>query len=120
MDPRVRNRYVAWVLVGVFVLLLKHWLVRDTSTLIYSYLGNTSVSFAVTFLVILGSEGRLRPLPSAAIALAVVEMFEATDGFGIMTNVYDPFDYLANALGVAAAYGVALGLNRRIPAAQTS
>ena len=42
----------------------------------------------------------------AIIALFVVEGFEFTNGFGIMTNVYDPFDYLANALGVALAYFV--------------
>ena len=42
----------------------------------------------------------------AGIALLIVELFELTDGFGIMTNVYDPLDYLANALGIGLAYGV--------------
>jgi hypothetical protein len=26
--------------------------------------------------------------------------FELANGFGIMTKVYDPFDYLANSLGI--------------------
>ena len=40
----------------------------------------------------------------AMITLLVAELFEATDGFfGIMTNVYDPLDYLVNAFGVALA-----------------
>jgi hypothetical protein len=43
--------------------------------------------------------------------LAIVEAFELTDGFGVMTNVYNPFDYLANALGVALACGVDLFLS---------
>ena len=42
----------------------------------------------------------------AVIALLVVELFELTDGFGIMTNVYDRFDLLANAAGVGLAYCV--------------
>jgi hypothetical protein len=38
------------------------------------------------------------------VTLLVPEVFEATDGFfGLMTNVYDPLDYLVNALGVALA-----------------
>jgi hypothetical protein len=38
------------------------------------------------------------------IALFLAGAFEATDGFfGLMTNVYDPLDYLVNALGVGLA-----------------
>jgi hypothetical protein len=44
-----------------------------------------------------------RKLVAAGFALAVVESFEAFDGFGVMTNTYDPSDYAANALGVALA-----------------
>ena len=40
----------------------------------------------------------------AGIALLIVELFEITDGFGIMTNVYDPYDYLANAVGFSLAF----------------
>ena len=49
---------------------------------------------------------RLNRVAIAVLALGVVEGFELTNGFGIMTNVYDPLDYLANALGVALAYVV--------------
>jgi hypothetical protein len=52
----------------------------------------------------------LLPLPSrygklltAGLALAVVELFEASNGFGLMTNVYDPVDFGANAVGIALA-----------------
>jgi hypothetical protein len=47
-------------------------------------------------------------LVTACLALLVVELFEATDGFGVMTNVYDPVDYLANTLGIALAFSVDL------------
>ena len=40
---------------------------------------------------------------TAGLALAVVELFEATDGFKVMSNVYDPVDYTANAVGIALA-----------------
>jgi hypothetical protein len=33
-------------------------------------------------------------------------MFEATNGFGVMVNVYDPFDFIANAVGVGLALAV--------------
>jgi hypothetical protein len=37
------------------------------------------------------------------VTLAVVESFEAFDGFGIMSNTYDPIDFLVNAVGIAIA-----------------
>lgn len=63
------------------------------------------------------------PLRGAAIgvtALFMVESFELTNGFGIMTDVYDPFDYLANALGVALAYFVDVVSARVIPVDRSS
>ena len=47
---------------------------------------------------------RFRRLLPAATALAVVESFEAFDGFGVMGNTYDPFDFLVNALGIGLAF----------------
>lgn len=68
-----------------------------------------TASFAVFFIVRQVSTPRpLDWLPSAIIALLVVELFEVTDGFGVMTNVYDPFDLVANALAVALAVAVDL------------
>jgi hypothetical protein len=92
------------VLAGVAGLLLKGWFAESLGDLAHSYLGNLAVSFAVYFLVSIASGSRLNRVTIAVIALLVVEIFELADGFGIMTNVYDPFDYLANALGVALAY----------------
>lgn len=76
---------------------------------VLSYGGNMTASFAVFFIVRQVSTPRpLDWLPSAIIALLVVELFEVTDGFGVMTNVYDPFDLVANALAVALAVAVDL------------
>lgn len=104
------------VLVGVAGLLLKRWLSGSIGGIAYSYLGNVSASFGVYFLVSLGARQRLRRIAIAAIALLVVEIFELADGFGIMANVYDPMDLLANALGVALACGVDAVSSRIIPA----
>jgi hypothetical protein len=46
-------------------------------------------------------------------ALAVVESFELLDGFGITASTYDPWDLLANAVGVGAAWAVAALADRR-------
>jgi hypothetical protein len=43
---------------------------------------------------------------AAALVLACVESFELFDGFGFMTNSYDSFDLLANAIGVGFALGL--------------
>jgi len=114
MDPILRKRNILMVLIGVSGLLLKSWFSDSISELTYCYLGNLSVSFAVYFLVSLGADGRLNQVTCVSIALLVVEGFELTDGFGIMANVYDPFDYLANALGVSLAYLVDVLSSRMI------
>ena len=99
-----KARYVFFILLGVAALVLKRHYSGPYSEWVYSYGGNFSVSFAVYFVVrILTSDLGYGKLVTAGIALLVVELFEATDGFRVMTNVYDPLDYLANALGVALA-----------------
>ncbi len=108
------------VLIGVAGLLLKRWFADSLGELAYSYAGNVTISFAVFFLVSIAAKARLNRVMIAAIALVVVEGFELTNGFGIMTNVYDPVDYLANALGVALAYGVDAVSARLIPARSRS
>ena len=105
---RLRIRNVAMVLLGAALLLMKSWFRDSIGSLAFSYLGNISASFAVFFMVAIALAPRLHRLWIAALALVIVEAFELTDGFGVMTNVYDSFDYLANALGVALAYSVDL------------
>jgi hypothetical protein len=43
---------------------------------------------------------------AATSALLIVEGFELTNGFGVMSNVYDPVDLLANAVGVGVALAI--------------
>lgn len=99
----LRARYVLMVLLGVTALLIKSWFRDSIGSLAHAYLGNVAISFAVFFLVAIAAAPKQHLIWVAAIALIIVEAFELTDGFGVMTNVYDPFDYLANALGVALA-----------------
>ena len=77
-----------------------------------SYGGNLSASFAVYFIVRLSTAGRLNRAADAVIALLIVELFEATNGFGVMANVYDPLDFAANALAVALAVAFDLFASR--------
>jgi hypothetical protein len=115
MNARRHKRNVFMVLAGVAGLLMKSWFSDSIGEFAYSYLGNLTVSFAVYFIVSIAAGARLKGITIAVIALLVVEIFELTDGFGILANVYDPFDYLANALGVALAYFVDVVLARIIP-----
>jgi hypothetical protein len=105
MTPRARN--VLFVLLGVAGLLAKPHYHGDGADLVHSYVGNLSVSFAIYF------NARLVPWPpgralllSAACALVAVEAFELTNGFGVMSNTYDPLDLVANAVGVGLAVAV--------------
>ncbi len=120
MNARLHKRNVLMVVAGVAGLLIKGWFRDSMSELAYSYLGNLSVSFAVYFIASMALHTRPNRLATAVIALFVVEGFELTNGFGIMTNVYDPFDYLANALGVALAYFVDVVSAHVIPVHPTS
>jgi hypothetical protein len=106
MSAPIRLRNLLMVLVGVACLLLKRWFATALGNLAFSYVGNLSVSFAVYFLAALPEGLKLTRGIIAITALLVVESFEMTNGFGILANVYDPFDYLANALGVGLAYCV--------------
>jgi hypothetical protein len=45
---------------------------------------------------------------TTGLALLVVQLFEATDGFGVMGNVYDRVDFVANTVGVGLALVVDL------------
>ena len=92
------------VLVGVTALLSKSWFRDSLGSLAHAYLGNVVASFAVFFIIAIAAALKLHRIWIAAIALIVVEAFELTNGFGVMTNVYDSFDYLANVLGVALAF----------------
>ena len=106
MISSYRARNVIFVLLGVAGLLLKSWFSDSLPDFAFSYLGNLSVSFAVYFIVQLAVRNRFNMILTAIVALIIVEVFEATNGFGIMTNVYDQLDYVANALGVALAVAV--------------
>ncbi len=116
MNTHLRTRNVVLVLLGVTALLIKGWFRDSIGGLAQDYLGNVSASFATYFLIAIATAPKLHRIWVAAIALAIVEAFELTNGFGVMTNVYDPFDYLANTLGVALAGCVDLLLARTMHA----
>lgn len=104
INRAIRN--LLMVLAGVICLLLKRWFAHYLGDLAFSYVGNLSASFAVYFILSIPAIPKLTRGMIAALALLVVEGFELTNGFGIMTNVYDPFDYLANAIGIGVAMSV--------------
>lgn len=76
---------------------------------VFSHGGNVTATFAFYFILRGMSVPRLvSRAPAAAITLLVSVLFEATDGFLVMTNVYDPLDYAADALSVVIAVAVDL------------
>ena len=112
MSKPVRVQHVLLVLVGVAGLLLKRWLASSIGEAAYCYLGNVSASFAVYFVISIGARRNFSKLLLVLAALTVVEAFELTDGFGFMSNVYDPLDLLANAIGVGFAFVADVVLDR--------
>ena len=78
-----------------------------------AYAGNVAVSFALYFAAVNATAGYGRSrLIAAALTLLAVELFEVTDGFGAMENVYDPADFIANAAGVGLAVIVDVATGR--------
>ena len=101
---RLKARNVLLVLLGVGALVMKRHYSGPFVDIVHSYGGNASASFAVYFVIRIVTLGwRYGRLLTASVALLVVGLFEATNGFGVMTNVYDPADFVANALGVGLA-----------------
>ena len=102
---KVRN--VLFILFGVLVLLLKQIYNGPALEIVKSYSGNLSISFAVYFLLCFSSDHwKQNKLITAIISLIIVELFEITNGFGIMTNTYDVIDLFANLIGVTLALAV--------------
>ena len=106
MNAGRQTRNISMVLIGVSCLLLKHWLYAWLPEIVYSYLGNISVSFSVFFLTLIAANQRLNRIISVLVTLVIVEFFELTDGFSVLSNVSDSWDYLANAFGIFLALGV--------------
>ncbi len=130
------RRNVLFVLLGVGGLLLKGWYSGPAYDLVHSYGGNVAASFAAYFWATLvtvpfaerflaGARRREQVLRSnlpgvlaAVLALLIVQLFEVFDGFGVMTNVYDPLDFAANTAGIAIAFAVdasVKGVSRKCP-----
>jgi hypothetical protein len=102
MSAKARN--VLFTLCGVAGLALKGRYAGPYQAVVHSYCGNIAASFAVYFILAnLRFCMKLGRLPTAGCALAVVGLFEATNGFHLMANTYDPVDYAANAAGIGFA-----------------
>jgi hypothetical protein len=107
MPSPSRAQDVLLALLGGLALVMKNQLARFGGVLVRDYGGNAAASFAAFFVLKLPPvRSRFRLAAAAAFTLLATELFEFTDGFGFMSNIYDPGDYLANAIGVALALGV--------------
>jgi hypothetical protein len=100
----MKLRNVVLDLLGVAVLVLKGRYSGPGEQFVKAYAGNLGVSFALYFVAMLVMPQSARGRVSAAlVTLAAVTLFEITDGFGVMANVYDAWDLIANASGVCLA-----------------
>ena len=104
------GRNVTFALLGAAALVFKHSYTGVGEQVVYAYAGNFVVSFALYF-ASLGAVLRFRysRLLAAVGVFAAVTAFEVTNGFGVMANVYDPFDIAANAAGIGFAVLVDMG-----------
>ncbi|MBK7498188.1 MAG: hypothetical protein IPI19_03585 [Ignavibacteriales bacterium] len=106
-NEKIRN--VIFILLGVLLLLIKPHYNGPFLDIIKSYLGNISISFSVYFIISFYSRHwKMNKLITALIALLIVQLFEVLNGFGVMTNVYDNLDLLANLLGILVALSIDL------------
>jgi hypothetical protein len=102
---RIRN--VGFIFFGVMILVFKSHYSGPAEVFVHSYAGNISVSFTVYFLALyVPIEYKHKKLFAAGFALAAVQLFEVFNGFGLMSNVYDSMDLIANFAGVAAGFAL--------------
>ena len=113
MKSSYQIRYFIFIALGILILLFKSHYNGPFAELVFNQGSNFSVSFAVFFIGLMGFSSFSHPRLFAFIgALLAVESFELLNGFGVMTNVYDPWDLLANAMGVGLALVVDLLMDR--------
>lgn len=104
ISNKQKARNVLFILLGISVLLLKQIYNGPGLEIVKSYSGNLSISFAVYFIICFSSEHwKQNKLITAIISLTIVELFEITNGFEIMKNVFDIFDLFVNLIGVILA-----------------
>ena len=114
LEFRSVARNLLFVAVAIVLFLMKRQYAGPFQELVQSYAGNVTVSFALYFVflrmcMMLPRFGRLI---AAALVLVCVESFELLDGFGFMSNTYDSFDLLANAIGVGFALSLDVMMSR--------
>ena len=109
----VTIRNVVLAVAGAVVLVLGSAYHGPFTEAIHAHAGNVAVSFALYFAALNATaRSRWPRLLAASLTLLAVELFEVTDGFGVMANTYDPVDLVANAAGVGLAVIVDLGTTR--------
>jgi hypothetical protein len=97
-------RSVLFILFGVLVLLLKQNYNGPVQEIVKNYLGIFSISFALYFLIsFYSNHWKQNKFITLIISLLIVELFEITNGFGTMKNVFDIFNLNANLAGVILA-----------------
>jgi hypothetical protein len=80
---RLKARNVLLVLLGVAALVMKRHYSGPFVDIVHNYGGNASASFVVYFVIRIVTLGwRYGGLLTASVALLVVGLFEATNGFG--------------------------------------
>ncbi|MCZ7652964.1 MAG: hypothetical protein M5U13_18045 [Thermoanaerobaculia bacterium] len=104
MPNRTRIRNVGLAVLGATALAFKHAYRGPFAGAVLAWGGNVAAAFALYFAAIHATARCRHPrLAAAAATLLAVEAFELTNGFGVMANVYDPLDLVANAAGVGLA-----------------
>jgi hypothetical protein len=100
----MKSRNVILALLGVAVLVGASRYAGPGEQAVRAYAGNLAVSFALYFATLSATQRWPRSrLGAALITLSAVTLFEISDGFGVMDNVFDQWDFVANGAGLALA-----------------
>ena len=92
------------ILLGIAAFIYKSQYQGPYQELVISYGGNFSISFVLYLLFsIYASSSSINKFFVFVITLTIVELYEVTNGYGIIPHVYDARDLLANLVGVFLA-----------------
>ena len=104
---------VILVLLAISAFILKSQYQGPYQELVINYGSNILISFGVYLLLSLYAETRdINKFIVFVIALTLVELFDVTNGYGFMKNIYNVFDLLANFIGIFLAAFLDLSIKK--------
>jgi hypothetical protein len=104
---------VILIILAISAFILKSQYQGPYQELVVNYGSNILISFVIYLLLSLYAEiNDINRFIVFIIALTIVELFEVTNGYGFIKNIYSSLDLLANFIGIMLAAFLDLSIKK--------